>query len=659
MQKSLFNRSIYRMWLRRYWVGGALLALFFVVAAILYGSNLPKILRWSPEPPTYGRASLFISDAQFSSVFVVLVGAASVVASVVCLHYMQNPRSASMVHSLPPRRNTILSSVSLAAFTLLTAPILLSGFLFGVIQAAYGVLEAGPIFVYLLLLISVALFWFGVSTFVGMLTGHSVAQGALTLIFVNLPLMLESVFVMYGARYWFGFSTQKLVTQRINPFFIVSEYLTNVDNAYRFGQAQSFLTPCVLIVIGAFFLWLSAVLYRRRKTEAAGEIIAIKALRPVFKYSMAILGAIIFSYTLGTVIFIYSSARIPQPGMTNVLECFFSLLGAAIGFFAAEMLLRRTVRVFKHFKEFLVFAGVYTAVLLVFLLDLTGYGSRGLNAGNVEYIAVGDVSLRVEAAMSGGPVYPDMILADLELRDSNGYLERMAGGDRSPLPSAIAEQILQNDASVYSSGDEMADAILLQNMLADKAGELHQTRNAYTLGDAEFFSVTVLARQKNGSTFRRVYQFFLAPGEQPELRAQLQKVYYNNEVAYATNVMRMARHARLVAISPSFYTSGSTVQETRTLGTGEWGGLLEAYVEDVSDQEADRQDDFTDMPLFVIFVEMEIGRFQTVTVSLRHTRTLQWLLDQGYLSPQELEEHEAFARENYTSDNYSFSLYIR
>ncbi len=118
-----------------------------------------------------------------------------------------------------------------------------------------------------------------------------------------------------------------------------------------FGEGWGYLT--VIALVGVALLAVSLLLYRRRKLESAGDFIALRPLAPVF--------SVVFSLCAGAVFTMFGEA----------IDNFFLpylLLGAAVGFFVGQMLLRRKVKVFDKktlLKAGLLLAAVFAALTMV------------------------------------------------------------------------------------------------------------------------------------------------------------------------------------------------------------------------------------------------------------------------------------------------------
>lgn len=167
----------------------------------------------------------------------------------------------------------------------------------------------------------------------------------------------------------------------------VVEYLTPahaLSRAVNYGygdegnQLSSPVTVAVYALAGAALFLVSLYVYRRRHVETAGDVVSIPLVRPLFKYGVSFCVGLCFG--MFTVVFFnfYSlTALIP-----------FILLWSAVGYFAAEMLLKKSFRVFRAWKGAAVMAAVLLALCLGCLADVFGVAGRVPAPGQVTSVEV-------------------------------------------------------------------------------------------------------------------------------------------------------------------------------------------------------------------------------------------------------------------------------
>ena len=132
-----------------------------------------------------------------------------------------------------------------------------------------------------------------------------------------------------------------------------------------FMHPEGWMTQGIWAAIGAGFLLLGWLLYRKRKLECAGDTMATKALEPVFQIAVSVCGAAGFSFF--TTIFLGT--------LEGTIQYLFLGAGLVVGWFGGRMLLERTVRVFR-WKNFLGFALLTAA--LAGTLAMTHYDVLGI-----------------------------------------------------------------------------------------------------------------------------------------------------------------------------------------------------------------------------------------------------------------------------------------
>lgn len=131
---------------------------------------------------------------------------------------------------------------------------------------------------------------------------------------------------------------------------------------------------CVLAALPCYglALWL----YRKRKLESAGDIMAFRPLAPVF--------LVLFTFSAGAAFHLFSELFMGEASLL------FLLVGLCVGFYACLMLLQRTLRVFRlrTLAQLGVILGVFGLTLLVTALDPMGITKWVPKATEVESVTV-------------------------------------------------------------------------------------------------------------------------------------------------------------------------------------------------------------------------------------------------------------------------------
>ena len=139
-----------------------------------------------------------------------------------------------------------------------------------------------------------------------------------------------------------------------------------------------------LAIAGLVFAVIALLLFRRREMERSGDAIAVKSLRPVFLYCFTAGCAVIFAYILTA---FQSTTPVGARAFRQTL--LFLLLGAAIGYFLAQMLLKKSIAVFRGAKTWVGLGAVCLVLALgctAARYDVLGLYARVPDASDVSYI---------------------------------------------------------------------------------------------------------------------------------------------------------------------------------------------------------------------------------------------------------------------------------
>jgi ABC-2 type transport system permease protein len=118
---------------------------------------------------------------------------------------------------------------------------------------------------------------------------------------------------------------------------------------------------------------LALLLLKHRRMETAGDVVAVRPLRPVFKYCLTVGCAVVLGIVLYEIIYDRSLNSVAA-----YYICAFAAVGAFIGYFAGEMLLEKTLRVFSgaNFKKWGLVTALFVALVLAMDFDLFGFERR-------------------------------------------------------------------------------------------------------------------------------------------------------------------------------------------------------------------------------------------------------------------------------------------
>lgn len=360
-----WNSTLYRKNLKRFW------PIWASYGVILLLVPLTFLLTWLDRNEILDINIVAMDLLGFVSPMGLILSAVwSIVSAMAVFSYLYNSRSVQLYHALPIRREGLYLTNYLSGLSFLVLPLGVV-FLFTLaVEAVSGTLLLWPLFQWLIAQVCFALFFYSFAAFCALFVGHIVAlpvfYGILNFLAFGMSQLLSELFrqFVYGYHSWPAMSQ---LAQWLSPFIVLYREggVRVADNGGYFytGLAAALAYALAGLVLAAVGL----LVYRVRPLETAGDVVAVKWVRPVFKYGVAFCAAV----TIG--IFLRELFRTLLPGgMWPMLGLM--VLGGLIGYFAAEMLLRKTFRVLRRsWKGALALCLVLTAAALTMNYDLIGF----------------------------------------------------------------------------------------------------------------------------------------------------------------------------------------------------------------------------------------------------------------------------------------------
>ncbi len=365
---SFFNGTLYRKMILRFWPLWALYAAFWImVLPLRFLAEITRRNQWQDgELLDYltTQAERVPDVLQVGMLVAFLMG---VLCAMAVFSYLYSSRSACMIHALPVRREGLFITHYLAGLSFLIVPHLAVYGLMVAIEASIGCLNLWPLTLWLLAQSGMCLFFYSFAVFCAMFTGHLLAlpvfYGILNFLVYMIMGLVEQVLTMF----LFGF-------QRFNSaVWAVGDWLTpmtklggGINVVYDGAGVASLDNPqavAVYAVAGVVLAVAAMLVYRQRSVESAGDVVAVHVVRPLFKYGVALCVGLTGGMLTCSILYVYA-------GMVYTAWMIF---WTVVGYFAAEMLLRKSFRVWKAWKGGVVVAGVVCLLGLSLHYDWYGY----------------------------------------------------------------------------------------------------------------------------------------------------------------------------------------------------------------------------------------------------------------------------------------------
>jgi len=367
---SLFNPTIFGNFLRRYWLMwvfyGGLMLLAFGLPLL---NALQEYTRYAGSTsvfstPAYAGGAALLGAVEVYTVILSLLSCGVIAA--ISFSYLYNARHTGLMNSLPVRRETMFLSVLAADLAGLFIADLVVFLVCLALEAAYGAVNGYALGMALLVPALEHLAFLGFAVCCCMLTGNVFAGPAVYLI-----LNFTAPAVEYMSRYLlctlqFGNSSPAVdYTDWLSPPFKLMDALHRSDIPIESGMLYRLEGLGVLgayALAGVVFAVLALALYRKRRMETAGDVVAIEVLKPVFKVCASLAGALGLACVVQDTL--NSASLYGMSGLVWLSALM--VIGGIIGWFIAQMLVEKTIRVFNHGWK-----GV-AVMSLIFILFLCG-----------------------------------------------------------------------------------------------------------------------------------------------------------------------------------------------------------------------------------------------------------------------------------------------
>ena len=374
---SYFNRELLRGALQRTW---PLWAAYTLIWLLLLPVTI--FIRLSDRHIVYSRPTLsyeLLSTGLPSGVMMAAVF--GIFFAMAMFAYLTNSRATNGMHAMPIRREGLFLTHYLAGLFCQVVTLLVSFALAALVTAAFGVFDGYAVGMGLLLCVLLVLFFysFGVLCMVcvGQILAGAVFYGILNFLFVGMEVLLRS----FAGNFLYGYDgrSSAFSTAPLSPPVEIASSLSVsyvYDGIDPIGVRVFHLgTFAAYAAAGLVLAALALLLYRKRRSEMTGNTVAIGWLRPVFKYGVALCSAFSLGQLLSYFVFELTDSTYTAGALIGTIACM--IFAGLIGYYAAEMLLKKSFRVFKtSWKGALATSAVLILIGLSFPLDLTGYQSR-------------------------------------------------------------------------------------------------------------------------------------------------------------------------------------------------------------------------------------------------------------------------------------------
>lgn len=380
--KSLFKGTLGRVW--PLWAAYTLVWLFLLPVTLFTNLNDRHIV-YSTVELSRNVLNISITGGLIMAAFSGIFFAMAVFA------YLSNSRATGGLHAMPIRRGGLFLTHYAAGLFCQVTTLLLTYAFAALVVAGAGKFDAYAIGAGLLINLELILLFYSFGTLCVICAGQTLAGPVFYGILNFLAVGMESMLRAFAGNFLYGYDDRYgfFVTAFLSPVvklvrslrvsFIYNDPAADAyyDITYNIDLATGVKvfglgTLTAYALVGVVLTVLALLLYRSRKSESTSSTVAIEWLRPVFKYGVALCSAFTLGQLLSYFVFELVDSPYTSGALVGTILCM--IFAGLIGYYAAEMLLKKSFRVFKtSWKGALATVIVLVLVGLSFPLDLTGY----------------------------------------------------------------------------------------------------------------------------------------------------------------------------------------------------------------------------------------------------------------------------------------------
>ena len=398
---SFFNPGLFKSTLRRFWplwvvhFAGWFLAMPMLTLINSIGSN-----RYDDFVFTISESAIFAAP--------IVAFIMAIISAMAVFSFMYSSRSTGLVASLPIRREAVFGTVWLGGVcTVIGSNIVVAllTFLFSLGADVNSALAFKAVCTWLGVYSMQFILFFGIASITAVMTGSIVVLPILYVIFNFFVFGMEVIIRTHFSYLIWGMANLSYdsILDFLSPIiYITGDFIPEVSYRtipYAFDSFSSlsatrectafifdhWLPVIIYCVVGLIFSAAALVMFRKRRMESAGDVIAVRCLRPVFKYGVAACSALCGGLLLYAML--YSLFNVPALSVVIMIPSM--IVFAFIGYFGAKMLLEKSFHVFRGgWVGFIVLCCLCAVFTLCCDLDVFGIGSYVPEVSEIESISM-------------------------------------------------------------------------------------------------------------------------------------------------------------------------------------------------------------------------------------------------------------------------------
>lgn len=391
---SFFDKTLFRSQLKHtwpLWLGYTALWLFLVPVALF-----SELSAYQGSYSAADASSLLLNAGVRGGVFISFVF--GLFFAMLAFSHLTQSRATNGFHALPVRRETIFLTAYLTGLFCQLSTILVTFLLGAAVSAplhlSFWSVTAAAMGSAML----EAVFFYSFAVLCMMMTGQILAAPVFYFVGNILVPGMEYLLRNFAGNFLYGYSGHADVTLGfLSPPLYMYTMCTEVaiasietcesDSYYVTAYALergSLMILAAYALAGLVIALIALLLYRTRKSEMTGSTVAFPWATPIFKYGVAFCTAV----ALGQLLYFFLFGQYRSSGSDSLPGTILCMAAAGlVGYFAAEMLIKKSFRVFRAgAKGAAIVAGALVLLGVAMSFDLTGYEKRVPDESEIESV---------------------------------------------------------------------------------------------------------------------------------------------------------------------------------------------------------------------------------------------------------------------------------
>lgn len=388
---SFFDKTLFRSQLKHtwpLWLGYTALWLFLVPVALF--SELSAYQGgYSASDASY----LLLNTGVRGGVFISFVF--GLFFAMLAFSHLTQSRATNGFHALPVRREAIFLTAYLTGLFCQVSSILVTFLLGAAVSAPLHLSFWSVTGAAMGSAMLEAVFFYSFAVLCMMMTGQILAAPVFYFVGNILFPAMEYLLRNFAGNFLYGYSGHVDVTLDFlsPPLYmylradIASIETCESDSYYVTAYALergSFMILAAYALAGLIIALIALLLYRTRKSEMTGSTVAFPWATPIFKYGVAFCTAV----ALGQFLYYFLFGQYRSSGNDSLPGTILCMAAAGlVGYFVAEMLIKKSFRVFRAGAKGAAIVSLVLVLLGVAMsFDLTGYEKRVPDESEIESV---------------------------------------------------------------------------------------------------------------------------------------------------------------------------------------------------------------------------------------------------------------------------------